>query len=150
VAIDLTRFDARMTHRPHVLGATNPTITEIYAAQGGRCIDCGHPMPPRTCMTTHEAGYTIDHVFPRSLGFGLFANKTLACRECNERKADRPPSRRTVLKARSIYERLLPRRAVRFLRHTHPLWTAYPPHPQRAHRIDRSHHETIGSLRHAA
>lgn len=125
MALDLLGFDASLTHRPHVLGATNPSLETIYAAQHGRCIDCGAPMERHPSMGVEHPGYTVDHLFPRSCGFGLYANKVLACRACNERKADHPPSRRVVHRTRALYERLFPRRTLRVLRSTHPLWVAY-------------------------
>jgi len=51
-------------------------------------------------------GYTIDHLFPRMLGFGLVGNAVLACRKCNEKKSDRSPTISEIVKAWELYNKI--------------------------------------------
>lgn len=48
-------------------------------------------------------GYTIDHVFPASLGFSREGNMVLACRDCNLSKADRLPTHNEIDNACRLY-----------------------------------------------
>lgn len=57
----------------------------IYARDRGRCQYCGR------LVTRRQATY--DHVVPRSQGGGKgWGNIVVACRPCNQRKADRTPA----------------------------------------------------------
>ncbi|MFN3198745.1 MAG: HNH endonuclease [Bradymonadia bacterium] len=56
----------------------------LHARDGGRCQYCG------VKLTVREA--TLDHVMPRSRGGGgTWDNLVIACRPCNQFKADRTP-----------------------------------------------------------
>ncbi len=57
-----------------------PSARQIRIRDGRRCAYCGGP------------GDTVDHVVPRSRGgSGHWDNLVCACRDCNNRKADRTP-----------------------------------------------------------
>ena len=51
-------------------------------------------------------GYTIDHLFPRSKGYGKGGNSVLACRRCNEKKGDRYPTLAEIVQAWELYARM--------------------------------------------
>lgn len=54
--------------------------TALWVRDNGRCAYCGGP------------GKTMDHVFPKSRGGpASWLNAVNACRDCNEKKADRTP-----------------------------------------------------------
>lgn len=48
-------------------------------------------------------GYTIDHLMPKSLGYGLAGNAVLACRKCNEKKSSRLPTQEELQRANDLY-----------------------------------------------
>jgi 5-methylcytosine-specific restriction endonuclease McrA len=64
----------------------------LMAGQGGRCAYCGvplslRPIPPGQPPRPDAA--TLDHRVPRALGGGTrWENLVLACRGCNQAKAD--------------------------------------------------------------
>lgn len=51
--------------------------------------------------------YTIDHFYPRSLGYGINGNKVLACKKCNEEKANRLPTKEEIKRFNQLYKKLL-------------------------------------------
>lgn len=56
----------------------------ILAAQNGCCKYCGKPLAIKKA--------TFDHVVPKALGgVGAQTNLVVACRPCNEKKANKPP-----------------------------------------------------------
>ena len=58
---------------------------DMYAAQGGKCAGCQHPLPQR-CLA-------IDHILPRSKGGSDDpSNLQLLCQFCNTTKNTRPQS----------------------------------------------------------
>lgn len=60
------------------------TRRNLYRRDGGRCAYCGQPVT--------LAGFTIDHVEPRSLGGETsWENTVSACMPCNSRKGNRRP-----------------------------------------------------------
>jgi len=84
-------------------------VATIYSAQNCKCFYCGkfmQYMSFRPDMPSRSNGFTIDHLFPRSLGFGLYGNAVLACRRCNEKKGDRPPTPVEIVRAWEIYNRI--------------------------------------------
>jgi hypothetical protein len=82
---------------------------EIYLRQGGVCFYCEKPMAPKRYRpkhrrrATHAQGYTVDHFFPRALGFGLKEGKVLAHHLCNERKGMRLPTREELEKFTRLF-----------------------------------------------
>ena len=76
-------------------------ISHSYVRTNADCIITYIPTKPE-----RFDGYTIDHLFPRSLGFTLSGNAVLACRKCNERKGDRPPTPEEIVKAWSLYNQV--------------------------------------------
>lgn len=82
------------------------SVPILYSNQKCKCFYCGKYMKFYSYIPTKPErfdGYTIDHLFPRSLGFTLSGNAVLACRKCNERKGDRPPTPEEIVKAWSLY-----------------------------------------------
>jgi CRISPR/Cas system Type II protein with McrA/HNH and RuvC-like nuclease domain len=58
--------------------------TKLYAAQDGRCANCGDPHPMRQLED--------DHVMPVAQGgTNDFRNRQLLCRKCNREKSDKLP-----------------------------------------------------------
>lgn len=51
----------------------------------------------------YEKGYTIDHLFPKSMGYSKNGNSVLACRRCNELKGNSLPTKEQLLKASNLY-----------------------------------------------
>lgn len=84
-------------------------ITTLYSYQDCKCFYCNKFMrfisfnPERP---ERAGGYTIDHLFPRHLGFGLAGNTVLACRKCNEKKDMRPPTPTEIVKAWELYNKI--------------------------------------------
>ena len=84
------------------------TIPVIYSTQNCKCFYCNKFLQfkkyhPR--IEDKQDGYTIDHLFPRSLGFTLYGNAVIACRRCNEKKGDRPPTPEEIARAWNIYQK---------------------------------------------
>ena len=85
------------------------SLTQLYAYQHARCFYCNkylkfHPYHPEN--PDRFDGYTIDHLFPRSLGFSKTGNSVLACRSCNEKKSDRLPTNQEMVRAWEIYQKM--------------------------------------------
>lgn len=85
------------------------TATVLYCFQNSRCFYCNKYL--RYVTYDHDRpdrfeGYTIDHLFPRSQGFGLYGNAVLACRKCNAEKDNRQPTPREIVKAWEIYNKM--------------------------------------------
>ena len=85
------------------------TAATLYSFQNCKCFYCNKFM--RFMSYNHNKpstieGYTIDHLFPRSLGFGLAGNAVLACRKCNEKKGDRPPTPMEIVRAWELYQKI--------------------------------------------
>ena len=65
--------------------------------QRNRCYICGEAFAPHPKGTPdrrrlNRGGYpTLDHVWPKAKGGGLYRNKLLAHARCNSRKSDRAP-----------------------------------------------------------
>lgn len=81
----------------------------LYSFQNCRCFYCNKFM--RYVSYNHANpdrldGYTIDHLFPRTLGFGLAGNAVLACRKCNEVKGNRPPTPVEIVRAWELYTKI--------------------------------------------
>lgn len=80
-------------------------IAVLYAIQSGRCAYCGRYMFFRAHRHPGDNGYTVDHFFPHSKGFGKSGNAVLACRKCNELKENRLPSMKQILYVMKLYAR---------------------------------------------
>ena len=84
----------------------NTPAPTLYAYQNGRCFYCNRYMRFTTHHPHHPAkgeGFTMDHLFPRSMGYALAGNNVLACRHCNNKKANRMPTNAEVYKAWKLY-----------------------------------------------
>jgi len=87
----------------------NPSDEKLYDYQNGNCFYCdGYMLPIKQNHRTKEnclgpQGYTYDHLMPASLGFTLVGNKVLACRGCNNDKANRLPTAAEIVKASMMY-----------------------------------------------
>lgn len=85
------------------------SATVLYSFQNCKCFYCNkfmryvsyNPENPE-----RAGGYTIDHLFPKHLGFGLAGNAVLACRRCNEKKDGRPPTPTEIVKAWELYNKM--------------------------------------------
>lgn len=77
-------------------------LSLLYAHQQARCFYCKGYIK-YAAHTAAVNGYSIDHLFPRSLGFGKGGNVVLACRPCNERKANRLPTFKEIARASVLY-----------------------------------------------
>ena len=82
--------------------------------QRNRCYLCGGefqaPIPkgtPDRRRLNREGHPTLDHVWPKSAGHGLYRNKLLTHAPCNARKGDRAPRSCEVLYLESIHFRAL-------------------------------------------
>lgn len=90
----------------------NPSDYYLYQAQNASCFYCGLYMTPQQhgnkskTKCDRSSGYTYDHLFPRSLGFSLRANKVLACNHCNQAKGSNMPTVAQIVKARKMYLQL--------------------------------------------
>ena len=93
--IEMRRFD-KPIHIP---------TSVLYSHQECRCFYCNRYMyyAPHT---KNPKGYSIDHLFPRSKGYGKGGNSVLACRPCNEKKADRWPTLIEIVKAWELYQKM--------------------------------------------
>ena len=66
---------------------------ELYRLQGCRCFFCRRPLVLAPfAVKARPSGYTIDHVFPRMLGYTRQHGKVMACHNCNQKKATRLPT----------------------------------------------------------
>lgn len=86
-----------------------PPASVLYSYQKCRCFFCNKFMPFKAFnpeKPDRKDGYTVDHLFPRSLGFTKSGNSVLACRKCNEKKANRNPSLTEIVKAWEIYQKM--------------------------------------------
>ncbi len=116
-------FRTEATRHANLCGVNNPTNKEIYTAQHGLCFGCHRPIGFYGATDRQPDGYTVEHVFPQCLGFGLFSNKVLSCLDCNREKADHLPDYHYVGAVRELYQRILPPKAIDLLRGVrHPVW----------------------------
>lgn len=116
-------FKTETTRCANLAGVNNPTNSEIYAAQEGRCFECHRPIGFYGATDREPGGYTIEHVFPAALGCGLFSNKVLSCLDCNRRKASALPDTTYLGAVREMYSRIFPKKAIDALRSArHPVW----------------------------
>lgn len=116
-------FKTEATRCANLAGVNNPTNDEIYAAQGGCCFECSRRIGFYSATDREPGGYTVEHVFPSSLGFGLFSNKVLSCLDCNRKKARKLPDVTYVGAVREMYGRIFPKKAIDALRTAkHPVW----------------------------
>lgn len=86
-----------------------PPASVLYSYQKCRCFYCNKYMPYKAYnpeIADRKDGYTIDHLFPRSLGFTKSGNSVLACRSCNEKKANRNPTLTEIVKAWELYQKM--------------------------------------------
>lgn len=85
------------------------TVATLYSFQKCRCFYCNKFLQYasyRPEQSDRANGYTIDHLFPKSFGFGLAGNAVLACRKCNEMKGNRPPLPVEIVRAWELYQKL--------------------------------------------
>lgn len=76
----------------------------LYSFQKCRCFYCDKFMDfSKFHKDKRPNGYTVDHVFPNSLGFTRAGNIVLACRKCNEVKANRLPTHDEIRQAIKLY-----------------------------------------------
>lgn len=80
-------------------------LSVLYSHQGCRCFYCNKYIA-YAAHTKKDNGHSIDHLFPRSRGFGRGGNSVLACRKCNEKKGDRWPTVKEICKAWELYARM--------------------------------------------
>lgn len=81
-------------------------LGRLYEAQRGGCFYCLRPMDRRAWEPgrAEGSGWTRDHVYPKSgSGKQYGFNVVLACRNCNNKKGSREPTRRETDLAREIY-----------------------------------------------
>lgn len=65
---------------------------QMWHEQGGRCIYCGVPMHEPT-GDNQPRSVTLEHIVPRaSVPRHSWSNLALACRACNQAKADMDPA----------------------------------------------------------
>lgn len=86
--------------------ARSTPMAALYSYQKCKCFYCGRFMRYMSFHPHDEQrreGYTIDHLFPRSLGFSTAGNSVLACRKCNEKKGDRQPTNVEIVRAWELY-----------------------------------------------
>lgn len=84
-------------------------LTQLYAYQNARCFYCNCYMKFHTYHPENvdrQYGFTIDHLFPRSMGYTKVGNSVLSCRHCNEKKGNRIPTTKEILKAWNLYQQL--------------------------------------------
>lgn len=84
-------------------------VSVLYSHQNCRCFYCNKFMRFETFVPGNperKNGYTIDHLFPKHLGFTLAGNAVLACRKCNEKKAERPPTPVEIVRAWELYNKI--------------------------------------------
>lgn len=116
-------FKTEATRCANLAGVNNPTNDEIYAAQDGCCFGCQRRIGFYSATDREPGGYTVEHVFPSALGFGLFSNKVLSCLDCNRKKARALPDMTYLGAVRDMYKRIFPQQAIDALRSAkHPVW----------------------------
>lgn len=68
-------------------------ISELWAAQSGRCAGCGGLLVPLGWLTEEGQQVSIDHVWPRSLGGpDNAANFVLMHKICNSNRGNAQPT----------------------------------------------------------
>jgi 5-methylcytosine-specific restriction endonuclease McrA len=85
------------------------SVPVIYSNQNCKCFYCGKYLQYKKYHpenVTRKDGYTLDHLFPKMLGFTLYGNAVIACRKCNEKKSDRPPTPVEIVKAWELYRQM--------------------------------------------
>ncbi len=116
-------FNTYPTKIPNLCGVNNPDDMAIYTAQEGRCFECHKPVQFFSASDERPEGYTVEHVFPSSLGFGLYGNKVLSCLTCNRRKAQKLPSKQYLGAVQDLYRKVFPKPAIDAMRSVcHPVW----------------------------
>lgn len=109
------------TRKKDVQGAPNPDEQALWAHQCGQCILCGARMDRVSGSQQHPRGITIEHIFPRSMGFGLYANKALSHWECNHARLNTWPDDGLIERVQVLYRSLLPNSVIAKL-YRHPLY----------------------------
>lgn len=84
----------------------NVAVNLLYSHQNCRCFYCNKFMPFMTYNYERKKGYTVDHLFPRSRGYGKGGNTVLACRGCNEKKENRYPTTDELVRAWTLYNQM--------------------------------------------
>lgn len=72
-------------------------LEKLFERDGGKCRYCGVAvtLPRRGVKLLTDA--TRDHIKPKSMGgTDALSNQVLACRECNQGKADGPARRMAI------------------------------------------------------
>ena len=110
-----------LTYLPDLSGVQNPSQARLYELQQGLCVICGTQMNAMGSNPHHWGAPTIEHVYPRSLGCGAYANKALSHRLCNQRKSNAIPDLMTLERVAAIYQALFPQ-PIRHALRKHPLW----------------------------
>lgn len=113
---------AAATRKKHIRGVPNPPTDAVWAHQGGRCAICGGLMERAQGGQSRPLGMTIEHVFPKTQGYGLYANKALTHWKCNAARHETPPTPQMLARVRAMYEALLPAETVAALKGRHPLF----------------------------
>lgn len=80
-----------------------PSVALLYSYQNARCFYCDAYMQYISHCKKVPQGFTVDHVFPNSLGYTKSGNIALACRDCNEKKGNDMPSQAHIRKAIKLY-----------------------------------------------
>ena len=105
--------------------AKGPRLASVYnvqfVLQGERCFYCRVKLLNRAAPRHGEPGWTEDHVIPKCRGGKRAGNILLACRACNEAKADMHPKPEWVAAAMDLWER-----AKAIHARWHPVHTKYP------------------------
>lgn len=91
-----------------------------FVLQGERCFYCRTRMLNRVSTRAGDPGWTEDHVIPRCRGGKRAGNILLACRTCNEMKADMQPKPEWIAAAMDLWER-----ATEIHKLWHPVHTKY-------------------------
>ncbi len=79
----------------------------LHTLQGGRCFYCDANISNESWIKgVRPKGFTKDHFLPKSRGHTLVGNVILACRKCNTRKSNRPPTQDEVEMFISIWEQV--------------------------------------------
>lgn len=63
----------------------------LLDVQEYRCGSCGGQLE-KGIRSTEPRGMSLEHVWPKRMGFGLQGNAVFTHRECNDEKADRSPN----------------------------------------------------------
>ncbi len=75
---------------------------EMYLIQQGRCFYCDKVLPLNAHCGSRRK-WTVDHFWPKVKGHSRKSGKVLACRGCNESKADRDPTDDEICKFLALY-----------------------------------------------